>query len=325
LADFGFTSEGTSREAVSRSATRGTPGYTAPELMSDSKARYNNKVDIWSMGCILYELAVGTKAFRNDWAVIAHRLAGRDLEVNLEETFGDQWGGEITGNIILMLQIDPQSRPSATGLFETFGRLCRSVEGLPPADGEFETLEEAYTGLSLQVTPTEATLHKSEECRRIDEIIKSWKDADIDILAQRDFEGKTAIHKAAADGDLDKIKALKELGANFKSVRDISGITPICSAASGGHGEAIKLLKEFGDDVSEKNNKGQAPIHFAAWNGQVVAIKVLKELGADLSVTDYAGYTPIHQAASNGQVNAIYVLKELGVDASVMCKGIALL
>src|SRR5208282_710170 len=95
-----------------------------------------------------------------DWAVIQHRLAGKDLEINLDETFGEQCGGEITQNIILMLRLDPHSRPSATDLFETFSRLCRSFEGLPQDDDEVAALEEVYGGLSLQVRGAEATLHK---------------------------------------------------------------------------------------------------------------------------------------------------------------------
>jgi len=96
LADFGFTSAGASRDVHSTSGRRGTPGYRAPELVSDSKGVYNNKVDVWSMGCILYELAVGRKAFRDDWAVIQYKIEGKDLELNVDETFGEQCGGEIT-------------------------------------------------------------------------------------------------------------------------------------------------------------------------------------------------------------------------------------
>jgi len=55
-------------------------------------------------------------------------------------------------------------------------------------------LEDTYTGFSLQVRGAEATLHKREERRRIDKIIKVWNDADIDILAKQDDNEITAIH-----------------------------------------------------------------------------------------------------------------------------------
>lgn len=43
----------------------GTEGYKAPELVN-SGSTYTDKVDIWALGCIIYELATGKKAFVND-------------------------------------------------------------------------------------------------------------------------------------------------------------------------------------------------------------------------------------------------------------------
>ena len=314
LADFGITSDGTARRCRRTTGGRGTPGYRAPELVSDANAVYNNKVDIWAMGCILHELAMGTKLFSSDWGVIQHQLAGKDLEINLDEVFGEECGGEIKRNIILMLQLDPQSRPSATGLFETFSRLGRSLEGLPPDEGEVETLEDTYAGLSLHVTGAEATLHKREERRRIDKIIKVWKDANIDILAKRDDSELTAIHEAAKEGDLDKIKALKKLGADLSPKTKTGGWTPIHYAAQLGHVDAIKVLKQLGADLSPKLDDGWTPMHIAASNGKVDVIKALRELGADLSPKLDGGSTPMHIAAQFGQVDAIKELKELGAD-----------
>jgi serine/threonine protein kinase len=68
IADFGFTSEGTSHDCRVSSDRRGTSGYMAPEFFDETPS-FNNKLDIWSMGCILYELVVGQKAFQTDQAV----------------------------------------------------------------------------------------------------------------------------------------------------------------------------------------------------------------------------------------------------------------
>ena len=151
LVDFGLTSVGTSRE-VHSTIGRGTSGYRAPELVSGSKGVYNNKVDIWSMGCILYELAVGRRAFCDDWTVIQHMNAGKDLEPDVDETFGEQFGGEITENILLMLRIDPESRPSATDLFNTICRLCRPTNTSPLVDRRFQVLQ-------AQTHPIRSDLH----------------------------------------------------------------------------------------------------------------------------------------------------------------------
>jgi serine/threonine protein kinase len=83
LADFGLTSEATSHNVHTTNNARGAAAYRAPELLLEDKSVYNNKVDIWSVGCILYELAIGAKPFGNDLAVLYHKLSNKELEVNL--------------------------------------------------------------------------------------------------------------------------------------------------------------------------------------------------------------------------------------------------
>ena len=43
---------------------RGTYEYMAPEVLTNKK--YNNKIDIWSLGCIIYELCTLKKCFEDD-------------------------------------------------------------------------------------------------------------------------------------------------------------------------------------------------------------------------------------------------------------------
>jgi len=129
------------------------------------------------MGCILYELAVGTRAFSSDWAVMQYKLRGKDFEIDLDDFFCGKCGGHITRNIIRMLQIDPLSRPSGTGLLQTFSALSRSLEDLVQVDREIEMLEKDYLGHTLQSTSTDATISKTGKDMDIEAIIKRWKDA----------------------------------------------------------------------------------------------------------------------------------------------------
>ena len=63
LADFGLLSKGTSVGTQKTEYARGTVCYRAPEILAEHERIYNNKVDIWALGCILYELAVHTSRF----------------------------------------------------------------------------------------------------------------------------------------------------------------------------------------------------------------------------------------------------------------------
>jgi serine/threonine protein kinase len=115
LADFGSTKEGTSNTAQITKGGHGTKGYRAPELFQPppGTAEYTNKVDIWSMGCILYELAVGQRPFQDDWATFRYANAGRDLRVSIEDTRIKKW-------ILRSLPIKSSSRPSASALLDEF-------------------------------------------------------------------------------------------------------------------------------------------------------------------------------------------------------------
>lgn len=51
---------------------KGTPLYMAPELIRGES--YDHKVDIWSLGCIMYQLLVGVPPFNTDSLVTLIRL-----------------------------------------------------------------------------------------------------------------------------------------------------------------------------------------------------------------------------------------------------------
>ena len=127
MADFGITSEASSKTFRPTNQSRGTSGYRAPELLIE-EAVYNNKVDIWSMGCILYELALVQKAFSDDYAAIDFKRSKKDLSVTLDETFSEQCKDSIVKSMKSMLRTESSSRPSAADLFDEFSRNCQYTE-----------------------------------------------------------------------------------------------------------------------------------------------------------------------------------------------------
>jgi serine/threonine protein kinase len=122
LADFGFASDLNSRTHQSSVYARGTPSYRAPELLplTGESAKYTKKVDIWAMGCILYEMALGYKAFRHDYATIEYVQTKRTLDLPFDEGFSQNCKNNITKNIVRMLQIEASLRPSAAELVQEF-------------------------------------------------------------------------------------------------------------------------------------------------------------------------------------------------------------
>lgn len=144
VADFGLTAEGTSKRAVETVFARGTPGYRAPELVNpDDDKTFTNKVDIWAMGCILYEIVCRKKAFENDFRVHQHcleqRYFKRELGIHLDsaDVSMNQNNEAFVSKIIHnMLQIEPSKRPAVKDLCQLFEDLLAPTSQESPTKGE---------------------------------------------------------------------------------------------------------------------------------------------------------------------------------------------
>jgi serine/threonine protein kinase len=114
VGDFGLTTDGTSKAALSTALGRGTSGYRAPEIVKEFST-YNNKVDIFALACILYELlSEGKKLFSSDFQVLQWALTvplkpiAQDLSPRSESLL--RW----------MSSIDPSERLTAFELQRIF-------------------------------------------------------------------------------------------------------------------------------------------------------------------------------------------------------------
>ena len=88
----------------------GTPYYVAPEVVQN--VPYDWKSDIWSLGCLLYELS----ALRSPFEMAEANL----MEVFSRITRGEfaplsplQWSGPLRRLLAAMLDVRPDCRPSA--------------------------------------------------------------------------------------------------------------------------------------------------------------------------------------------------------------------
>src|SRR5437764_6980555 len=70
IADFGLTVKQITGRVLRTEESRGTPGWRAPELLSlkteDTYVAFDEKVDIWAAGCILFLLLFRYEPFAND-------------------------------------------------------------------------------------------------------------------------------------------------------------------------------------------------------------------------------------------------------------------
>ncbi len=71
IADFSINSEG---NLLVIKYGRGSANYRAPEVLlaKVNEPSYNNTIDVWGLGCILYELCTGEKAFPGQHSVLSY-------------------------------------------------------------------------------------------------------------------------------------------------------------------------------------------------------------------------------------------------------------
>lgn len=88
IADFGFIAEGSSKNIIVSTMSKGTTSYRAPELIKEQPL-FTRKVDIWAIGCIFYELVTREKAFLSDRKVREYGMSKRALDIsNVDYHFG---------------------------------------------------------------------------------------------------------------------------------------------------------------------------------------------------------------------------------------------
>lgn len=121
LIDFGFSCKGALADAGALQGCMGTLGYLAPEVAATSTAQgnYSEKCDLWSLGCVFFELVMGMPAF--------HREAGqcdgyteevvlREIQACTSESVAKLLGAVPSFARPLverMLAVKPAERPSA--------------------------------------------------------------------------------------------------------------------------------------------------------------------------------------------------------------------
>ena len=137
ISDFGLISEGTSKDLVTSRYVRGKSCYRAPELLMDGNFKYNNKMDVWALGCITYELYTGAKPFRSDYHALEYSKSGRTLHSFLKETTDTPQDLFISW-IQDMLCSPPHDRPSAKTLKSVAEQVRQSKErGSPFSINQF--------------------------------------------------------------------------------------------------------------------------------------------------------------------------------------------
>ncbi|CCG58554.1 Protein CBG24469 [Caenorhabditis briggsae] len=110
--------------SVMKMKTRcGTPSYNAPEIVANESIEYSPKVDIWSLGCVLFITFSGYPPFSEEYT----DMSMEDQVMKGRLLFHSQWRRitiETQNMIKWMLTVEPAKRPSAVELMSTDWMKC---------------------------------------------------------------------------------------------------------------------------------------------------------------------------------------------------------
>lgn len=137
----------------------------------------------------------------------------------------------------------------------------------------------------------------------------------------------TALHQAAANGNIPILRLLLDHGAGVDDIG--GGITALHAAIKNIHqhkiqsghtleeilaqrAEAVKFLLEKGADINARDPDGRTAIHCAVMERQETIARILIENMADVEATDRIGRTALHYAVIHKNEAIIKLLLEVG-------------
>lgn len=126
-----------------------------------------------------------------------------------------------------------------------------------------------------------------------------------------DSEGKSALHVAAARGQLDCLSFILAHGADL-SVTDAAGFSPLHLAAKSNHTECCRKLIQSKCPIDAVDGSGKTALHHAAASGNIQIVQLLCELKSPINLKDTDGLTSLLLAAKHSHAEVCSTLLDFG-------------
>jgi len=111
LGDFGLSKKLIEGKSFA-STNVGSPYYMSPELFLN--VPYDEKIDIWSAGCIIYEMAALEQPFK---ASSIGEL-GEKIKLGVFKRINQSYSDDLQRLIKMCLEVDPKNRPNVNQILE---------------------------------------------------------------------------------------------------------------------------------------------------------------------------------------------------------------
>lgn len=337
LCDFGVSQlqEQTNDLLSGRGGMVGSVNTMAPEVMEGKT--YTRASDVYSFGMVAYEMFTGCVPFKGLRAIQLMFMVTEGERPSIDEAL-------VPRELKSLLERCWASDPSSRGNFDS---IMTALDG-EALRSEIDSLEERHSMKSLSgksVPDLSKALIDAAHAGLVDEIRGLLSQgADVHYA---DYDSRTALHIACAEGHIHVVNELLKAGAN-PNARDRWGGTACVDAKRNGHdGVAARLLAagasrtlsvepdsdHFRKCASLEEQGVTDPVNSLADSTEIVAMRRALELmvavyagkleecrsllsnGYAVDGVDYDGRTPLHLSVSLGNVAAVSLLLEYGCDS----------
>lgn len=110
----------------------GTPYYASPEVWKDQP--YDQKSDIWSLGCVLYETITLKPPFRAEDMQGLYKKVLRGIYPKIPNVYSQ----ELAHLVKSLIQVSPQLRPSCDKILE-MPSIKKKIEKLFPEENFYDS------------------------------------------------------------------------------------------------------------------------------------------------------------------------------------------
>lgn len=145
---------------------------------------------------------------------------------------------------------------------------------------------------------------------------KKFKNETISIINRRNSTGSTALHIAAADGEVEIVRELLKHGADPQLLDSYGRLALHLALSKINHHIPIEIVERLAVSsyFNKKDSFGKTPLMYAAHHGHMSACSLLFNLCREkfkdqmaefLKMADYSGYTLAHYASVAGELALI--------------------
>jgi ankyrin repeat protein len=306
----------------------GTHGFLAPEVVIEGCDEYTNKVDLWSLGCVVFNALAHTIPFPTLGSLALFCSEGA---FPMEPLVAKKVTPEGVSFLKTLLVADPRDRLTAEAALDAEWLATSKYSFQPKMMGPQEAQPLRLRDNKKQINSPATLDHGivSKHAIQEEQVVQLIQDAPAIRLLRlngfelykKKFEVNAALMWAASnDHEGDVIRFLFRRGADIRS-KSGDGWTALQLAAESGHETVVRLLLEKWQDINAKNIYGQTALHRAAEYGHETVVRLLLEKWADVAVKDCYGWSALHRAAFYGHKTVVQLLLEEGADINAKVNG----